>query len=220
MSPDLLSCAHCKPPRAIFRAPDGLWTHRDTGFISCFPEGAPNGKTAEPSPAPAGRPSTPPREDPSGGMTITIQRACNGCGTSLGNATAAELDAAAAGRPQPDVTDECPSCSPGTWVVALAAKSPCKGCEQQLYVEDGALLHVVSGREACGPTVLTTAASPSEVWDGTILPGGYVCAAPVTDGPSILVGGVQVCGMPVESEPCPEHGSTARPVDQTGGDPC
>lgn len=29
-----------------------------------------------------------------------------------------------------------------------------------------------------------------EVWDATIPPGGYVCAA---------------CGEPVESEPCPEH---------------
>ncbi|MEU9837331.1 hypothetical protein AB0D67_37840 [Streptosporangium sp. NPDC048047] len=30
--------------------------------------------------------------------------------------------------------------------------------------------------------------------------GGYVCAAPVPTGPE------GICGMPVESEPCPEHG--------------
>lgn len=32
-----------------------------------------------------------------------------------------------------------------------------------------------------------------EVWDSSLPPGGYVCAA---------------CGEPVESEPCPEHAPT------------
>lgn len=34
-------------------------------------------------------------------------------------------------------------------------------------------------------------APPNAVWSDAVAPGGYVCA---------------VCGMPVESEPCPEHG--------------
>ena len=43
------------------------------------------------------------------------------------------------------------------------------------------------------------------VWDDSAAPGGYVCAAPAgqPDGQSLI------CGMPVESEPCPYHGQTA-----------
>lgn len=33
-----------------------------------------------------------------------------------------------------------------------------------------------------------------ETWDNTVAPGGYVCT---------------VCRVPVESEPCPQHGRTA-----------
>ena len=42
-----------------------------------------------------------------GGKTITVKRACNGCGKSLGDATSAELDAAMCGSPFPDVRLEC-----------------------------------------------------------------------------------------------------------------
>jgi hypothetical protein len=42
----------------------------------------------------------------------------------------------------------------------------------------------------------------SVVWDDQVAPGGQVCAAPSDD-----TGGADgVCGMPVESEPCPHHG--------------
>jgi hypothetical protein len=42
------------------------------------------------------------------------------------------------------------------------------------------------------------------IWDGSIPPGGYVCAVPVPDGwvhPKVG----PVCAYPVESEPCPVH---------------
>ena len=38
------------------------------------------------------------------------------------------------------------------------------------------------------------------VWSDAIPPGGRVCAAPMPDLPD------GICGMPVESEPCPDHG--------------
>ncbi|MGI8333427.1 hypothetical protein ACRYCC_26040 [Actinomadura scrupuli] len=89
---------------------------------------------------PVGRPSTPPRENPSGGMTITVQRTCNGCGTSLGDATPAELDAAVAGRWLPDASDECPSCSPATWKDALATKQTVAAiCERAKTDHEGLL---------------------------------------------------------------------------------
>ncbi|TDB83421.1 hypothetical protein E1264_28500 [Actinomadura sp. KC216] len=51
-----------------------------------------------------------------------------------------------------------------------------------------------------------------EVWSDAAAPGGYVCAAPVPPGgPGLdMPDGSRVCGMPVESEPCREHG---RPDD-------
>jgi len=39
----------------------------------------------------------------------------------------------------------------------------------------------------------------TEVWDASCAPGGYVCGTPDPTRP----GGI--CGMPVESEPCPDH---------------
>lgn len=44
--------------------------------------------------------------------TVRVQRACNGCGNDLRDVNAAELNAAVAGRPLPDVTGECPTCTP------------------------------------------------------------------------------------------------------------
>lgn len=56
------------------------------------------------------RPFTPARRNPDGSTTITIQRACNECGHTVGDATEAELNAAMLGRPILDVRDECPVC--------------------------------------------------------------------------------------------------------------
>jgi hypothetical protein len=44
-----------------------------------------------------------------------------------------------------------------------------------------------------------TATTAPEVWSSACAPGGYVCAAPEPDLPD------GICGMPVESEPCPIH---------------
>ncbi len=41
------------------------------------------------------------------GSQIRVQRACNGCGASLGDTTADELEHAVAGWPLPDVRLEC-----------------------------------------------------------------------------------------------------------------
>lgn len=43
---------------------------------------------------------------------------------------------------------------------------------------------------------ITEHALRAERWDDTIEPGGWVCA---------------ICGLPAESEPCPEHGHTGDP---------
>lgn len=57
------------------------------------------------------RTNTPPEVLPDGGTRMTMKRACNGCHQTIGDATDAELDAAIDGRPLPDVTGECPTCS-------------------------------------------------------------------------------------------------------------
>lgn len=44
--------------------------------------------------------------------TVRVQRACNGCGNDLRDVNEAELNAAVAGRQLPDVTGECPTCTP------------------------------------------------------------------------------------------------------------
>lgn len=48
-------------------------------------------------------------------------------------------------------------------------------------------------------------AARTEVWDDTVPPGGYVCAAPDPTHPS------GVCGRPVESEPCRIHNPEEKP---------
>jgi hypothetical protein len=58
------------------------------------------------------RTNTPDRFNEDGSRTITTKRACNGCGTLLGDVTRGEMNAAIAGRPMPDVRRECPTCSP------------------------------------------------------------------------------------------------------------
>lgn len=65
-----------------------------------------------PNPQPGNhRPWSPDRRNPKTGATrIRMKRACNGCGTRLGDATSVELAYAMHGLPLPDVTGECPTC--------------------------------------------------------------------------------------------------------------
>jgi len=42
------------------------------------------------------------------------------------------------------------------------------------------------------------------IHSGAVAPGGWVCAVPVPGNPD------HICGMPVESEPCTEHGETVK----------
>ncbi|GAA3172867.1 hypothetical protein [Nonomuraea roseoviolacea] len=64
----------------------------------------------EPEPAePPVRPVTAPLQGEDG-TRVTIQRACNGCGDYIGDATPGELAAAQAGQPLPDVRRECVRC--------------------------------------------------------------------------------------------------------------
>ncbi|MCM8555672.1 hypothetical protein [Streptomyces sp. STCH 565 A] len=58
------------------------------------------------------RPNTPDRINPDGSKTIKMKRACNGCGTLLGDVTEQEMAAGINGRPLPDVRRECPTCAP------------------------------------------------------------------------------------------------------------
>lgn len=53
------------------------------------------------------RPWTPERRNLDGSTTITVKRACGGCGRSLGDATDQEIACAIAGEPLPDVATEC-----------------------------------------------------------------------------------------------------------------
>ncbi|MHA7145462.1 hypothetical protein ACX80U_12165 [Arthrobacter sp. TmT3-37] len=50
--------------------------------------------------------------------TITVQRCCNGCANPIGDADDADLNAAMAGLPLPDVRDECATCTPLTAALA------------------------------------------------------------------------------------------------------
>jgi hypothetical protein len=59
-------------------------------------------------PLPPTRPSTPPRRNADfTGWVHTVQRVCNGCGREIGDATEAEINAAATGQPLPDAREEC-----------------------------------------------------------------------------------------------------------------
>jgi hypothetical protein len=67
----------------------------------------------------ASRPWTADEDHPDGRRTIHLKRACNGCGALIGDVTDDEMDAAVDGRPLPDVTGECPVCTPWTGSTAL-----------------------------------------------------------------------------------------------------
>lgn len=56
------------------------------------------------------RTSTPDAVEPNGSTTITMKRACNGCGEQIGDVTKAEMLAGMNGLPLPDVRPECPNC--------------------------------------------------------------------------------------------------------------
>jgi hypothetical protein len=59
--------------------------------------------------------NTPDIRHQDGSRTILcIKRHCNGCDALLGDSTEAEVDAAIAGVPLPDVRGECPICTPRT----------------------------------------------------------------------------------------------------------
>lgn len=59
---------------------------------------------------------TPVKRFGTGKSRIRVQRSCNGCQQSLGDANTAEIDAAVAGEPLPDVRLEC-----GCWTEARTA---------------------------------------------------------------------------------------------------
>jgi hypothetical protein len=59
---------------------------------------------------------------------------------------------------------------------------------------------------------------PRGIWDGSIPPGGFVCAVPVADGWVHPTAG-PICAMPVESEPCPEHAPAVRSLRDRASDP-
>lgn len=58
------------------------------------------------------RTHTPDRHNPDGSKTIKMKRACNGCGTRLGDVTEQEMARGINGLPLPDVRRECPTCGP------------------------------------------------------------------------------------------------------------
>lgn len=58
------------------------------------------------------RTNTPDRANPDGSTTITMKRACNGCGTRLGDVTKLEMVLGVEGLPLPDVRRECTNCGP------------------------------------------------------------------------------------------------------------
>lgn len=79
-------------------------TYRRTHFVEVGPCCAAwQARAAEP----ARRASTPPVDLASGGQRFTVKRCCNGCQRELGDVTPAEMNAAIAGTPLPDVRQEC-----------------------------------------------------------------------------------------------------------------
>lgn len=58
------------------------------------------------------RPWTENRANADGSTSISMKRACNGCGQRLGDVTDTEMACAVNGLPLPDVRRECPACAP------------------------------------------------------------------------------------------------------------
>jgi hypothetical protein len=88
------------------------------------------------------RPSTPDVQNPNGSTTVTMKRACNGCGERLGDVTEAEMHAGMNGIPLPDVRPECPNCRAEHPVAAcrpmriLAGPAECLNEECEEYSTD------------------------------------------------------------------------------------
>lgn len=60
------------------------------------------------------RSRTPEVVNPDGSRRMTVQRCCNGCGQSVGDAADEEIETAIDGGELPDVRMECRQCGPGT----------------------------------------------------------------------------------------------------------
>lgn len=82
------------------------------------------------------RPTTPDRKSPDGTTTITVQRACNGCGRDIGDATTVELDCAYMGLPLPDVADECGCTNPVADITIElgSTTAPCPASRPVVYI--------------------------------------------------------------------------------------
>lgn len=70
------------------------------------------------------RPWTAERRNPDGTTTITVKRACNSCGRSLGDITDEEIACAVTGEPLPDVAAECGCENPATAEQQSKASTP------------------------------------------------------------------------------------------------
>jgi hypothetical protein len=103
-TPQPLEAAHA--PLSQDQGPGGSETPTSTPQAATGPHSGPREATETPA-NPATRPWTP---DTS--TTIKMKRACNGCGTRLGDVTDAEMARAINGLPLPDVRRECPTCGP------------------------------------------------------------------------------------------------------------
>lgn len=115
------------------------------------------------------RTNTPDRVNPDGSKTITTKRACNSCGHLIGDITTAEMNAAIAGRPLPDVRRECPTCAatappPACMPATLVAGDMlCLEYECEHEVADGEYCDQVREERICN-THSTSAAAESG-WD-------------------------------------------------------
>lgn len=98
------------------------------------------------------RPWTPDVVNPeTGARTIKVKRACNGCGTVIGDVSPFEMEVVMAGFELPDVRGECPTCTPDG--VPLLAAGWCWCADVWLIggladFREGGKLHT---REGCWP---------------------------------------------------------------------
>lgn len=82
----------------------------DGEYETTVPWPCPLGALPDPDRAP--RPVTPDVVLPDGSRRITMQRACNGCGTRIGDVSDVEMECGMNAFPLPDVRGECPTCTP------------------------------------------------------------------------------------------------------------
>lgn len=93
--------------------PNDNTKHLDGEYLHVIDPAPPRGLVtvyiADLTEVPAGRTWTPTIKTATG-RVVRTKRACNGCNELLGDVTEPEITAAIAGRPLPDVRDECPKC--------------------------------------------------------------------------------------------------------------